>query len=100
MSSSTPKSQSSSVLDRLSPLERSRLETLIAERNRRQNRERAEQFRGDFAAFIRPSWNIVDPAMPLIDNWHIDALAEHLQAIAERVDVPVIDQRHGRIDDV
>jgi len=68
----------------LSPLERSRLETLIAERNRRQNRERAEQLGGDFAAFIRASWNIVDPAMPLIDNWHIDALAEHLQAIAER----------------
>jgi len=68
----------------ISPENRKRLEALLAERRRRQNRELAEKLKNDFGAFIRASWAIVDPAMPLIDNWHIDALAEHLQAVAER----------------
>jgi predicted phage terminase large subunit-like protein len=50
---------------------------------RRKQRERREYLKGSFAAFVRESWDIVEPAMPLIDNWHIDALAEHLQAVAE-----------------
>ena len=44
---------------------------------RRKQRERREYLKGSFAAFVRESWDIVEPAMPLIDNWHIDALAEH-----------------------
>jgi predicted phage terminase large subunit-like protein len=52
-----------------------------AKRSRR--KEEAERLKGDFAAFIRASWHVVEPAMPLIDNWHIDALAIHLQAVAE-----------------
>jgi predicted phage terminase large subunit-like protein len=50
---------------------------------RKQHRAEAERLRSSFAAFIRASWNIVDPTMKLIDNWHIDALAVHLQAVAE-----------------
>jgi predicted phage terminase large subunit-like protein len=52
------------------------------ERRRRRKAE-AERLKGDFAAFIRASWSVVDPAMKLIDNWHIDALAVHLQAVSE-----------------
>jgi hypothetical protein len=51
---------------------------------KRYNREEAGRLKADFGAFIHASWHIVDPAMPLIDNWHIDALAEHLQAIGDR----------------
>lgn len=46
-------------------------------------REERDRLTGDFAAFIRGAWPVVEPAMPLIDNWHIDAIAEHLQAVAE-----------------
>lgn len=46
-------------------------------------RERGARLKSDFAAFIREAWPIVEPAMKLIDNWHIDAMAEHLQAVAE-----------------
>jgi hypothetical protein len=50
---------------------------------KRRRVEEAEYLKSNFGAFIRASWSIVDPAMPLIDNWHIDALAEHLQAVAD-----------------
>ncbi len=63
--------------------EKERLKTIILEKRRRERRALAEHLKSDFAAFIRAAWSVVDPAMPLIDNWHIDALAEHLQAVAE-----------------
>lgn len=72
------------MLERISPENRARLEALLRERRRRQNRAQAERLREDFGAFIRAAWPVVDPAMPLIDNWHIDALAEHLEAVARR----------------
>ena len=80
MNNSTPKLRSSSDL---SPDQREPLAVLIQERQRRRRAEEAERLRNDFGAFVRASWSVVDPAMPLIDNWHIDAIAEHLQAIAE-----------------
>lgn len=56
---------------------------LLREKDRRAKaKEKAERLRGDFAAFVRESWHVVEPAMALIDNWHIDALAEHLAAVA------------------
>jgi predicted phage terminase large subunit-like protein len=80
MNNSTRKSKSSSDL---SPEQREQLAVLVQERQRRHRAEEAERLRNDFAAFVRASWSVVDPAMPLIDNWHIDAISEHLQAIAE-----------------
>lgn len=35
-----------------------------------------------FREFMADSWNIVEPNRPFIPNWHIDALAEHLSAVA------------------
>jgi predicted phage terminase large subunit-like protein len=32
-------------------------------------------------AFIRQAWPIVEPSAPFRDNWHIDAIAEHLEAV-------------------
>jgi predicted phage terminase large subunit-like protein len=51
--------------------------------SRKSRRETQETLRSDFAAFVRASWHVVEPAKPLIDNWHIDAIAIHLQAVAE-----------------
>lgn len=58
---------------------------LQAELDRRKRaREEAESLRQDFGKFVRRSWNTVEPAMKLIDNWHIDAIAEHLNAVANK----------------
>lgn len=48
---------------------------LLEEKARRQ----AER---SLSAFIRQAWSIVEPAAPFRDNWHIDAIAEHLEAIS------------------
>lgn len=34
-----------------------------------------------FGFFIRKAWDVVEPAYPYIHNWHIDAIAEHLEAV-------------------
>lgn len=44
------------------------------------NRELA---RRSFAEFIKQAWEHVEPSVDLIWNWHIDAIADHLQAVAE-----------------
>ena len=33
--------------------------------------------------FIQESWGTVEPGREFYDNWHIDAIAEHLQAVVE-----------------
>jgi predicted phage terminase large subunit-like protein len=52
---------------------------LVKERRRRV----AERCRDSFAEFVRESWHVVEPETPLIWNWHIDAVADHLQALYE-----------------
>jgi len=39
--------------------------------------------RKGFAEFVRRAWHQVDPA-PLVWNWHLDAIAEHLEAVTRR----------------
>jgi predicted phage terminase large subunit-like protein len=51
---------------------------------RKRKKELAASLKADFASFVRAAWSTVEPVMPLIDNWHIDALAIHCQAVAER----------------
>ena len=36
-----------------------------------------------FKEFIRNSWQTIEPGRDFHDNWHIDAIAEHLQAVVE-----------------
>jgi predicted phage terminase large subunit-like protein len=43
---------------------------------------RAELARRSFAQFVRRAWQEFDPA-PLVWGWHLDALCDHLQAVAE-----------------
>lgn len=33
------------------------------------------------AEFVKQAWSILDPGQPLIWNWHMDAICEHLEAI-------------------
>lgn len=35
------------------------------------------------AEFVRGAWPIVEPGTPLAWNWHIDAICEHLEAVAD-----------------
>jgi predicted phage terminase large subunit-like protein len=35
------------------------------------------------ANFVRWAWAIIEPATPLIWNWHLDAICEHLQALID-----------------
>src|SRR3984957_3379708 len=44
---------------------------------------KAELARRRFRDFIRQFWRVVEPARPLISSWHVDAIADHLQAISE-----------------
>lgn len=43
---------------------------------------RAEKARRRFSEFIKQAWPLVDPA-PLVWGKHVDAIADHLQAVAE-----------------
>ena len=42
----------------------------------------AERCRRSLARFIREAWVIPEPSTPFLDNWHIDAMAEHLEAVS------------------
>ena len=35
------------------------------------------------ASFLKGAWPIVEPSTPLVWNWHLDAIADHLQALLE-----------------
>jgi len=43
----------------------------------------AERCRRSLPTFIREAWPIVEPATDLVSSWHIDCVAEHLQAVSE-----------------
>jgi phage uncharacterized protein (putative large terminase), C-terminal domain len=34
-----------------------------------------------FKAFIRLAWDVIEPGVDLLWNWHIDAIADHLEAV-------------------
>lgn len=51
-----------------------------------QKRATAEQIEArhiTLAEFSRWAWPIIEPSTPLIWNWHLDAICEHLQALVE-----------------
>jgi predicted phage terminase large subunit-like protein len=35
----------------------------------------------DLSNFIRRAWPVVEPGVPYVHGWHIDAIAEHLEAV-------------------
>jgi predicted phage terminase large subunit-like protein len=37
--------------------------------------------------FIKRAWHVLEPSAPYVHNWHLDMIAEHLEAIDEGVEV-------------
>lgn len=54
------------------------LDQVVAERQRRK-RKKAED---SLSEFVRQGWHVVEPAREYVPNWHIDAVCEHLEAVA------------------
>ena len=42
----------------------------------------AEACRRSLSRLIREAWPIVEPATPFVEGWHIDVVAEHLEAVS------------------
>ena len=58
---------------------------ILAEIDRRERlKEQAPLLRRSFREFLKTSWRVVEPAYPFLPNWHIDAIGDHLQAVADQ----------------
>lgn len=42
-----------------------------------------EACKRSLATFVKEAWHVVEPAQPYIHGWHIDAIAEHLEAVSK-----------------
>lgn len=43
----------------------------------------AELARRSLAEFVRQAWHVIEPGTPLIWNWHLDVICDHVQALLE-----------------
>lgn len=41
----------------------------------------AEKARRSLYAFVKKYWHIVEPGTPFVDNWHVEAICNHLEAV-------------------
>jgi len=44
---------------------------------------RAEKYRRSLKAFTKAAWPTIEPGVDYQDNWHLDAISDHLQAVVE-----------------
>lgn len=59
------------------------LALMLEEQLRRKRRALADKAREDFFTFFRYfAWPVLEPATYYVDNWHLHAIAEHLQAVS------------------
>ncbi len=42
-----------------------------------------ETFQFSFYEFVKAAWPTLEPGTPLIENWHLDAVCQHLEAVAD-----------------
>ena len=42
-----------------------------------------ERARRKLGPFVKHAWSIVEPAVPFVDNWHVGAICEHLEAVSK-----------------
>src|SRR5580700_418555 len=40
--------------------------------------------RNDLRLYIREAWHVVEPSTVYLENWHIDLIAEYLEAVTAR----------------
>jgi len=63
------------------------LSAIQAEKQRRAAQrafdEEAESAGSSLASFIKAAWHVIEPGQPYSHGWHIDAMAEHLEATAD-----------------
>src|SRR3954447_23784662 len=43
----------------------------------------AEQARQRFGTFVKQAWPVLEPQTPFVNGMHVEAICEHLQAVAE-----------------
>ncbi len=43
----------------------------------------AERCRNSFALFAKEAWHVIEPGKAYVSGWHLDCIAEHLQAVIE-----------------
>lgn len=53
---------------------------LIEQEEQRRIEKRSRE---SLAYFVRASWNVLEPGTPLLWNWHMEAVALHVQAVME-----------------
>lgn len=44
---------------------------------------KAEKARRSFKLFVEDAWPVIEPGRPFVSGWHLDAIADHLQAVAQ-----------------
>jgi hypothetical protein len=50
--------------------------------------------RDDLRLYIRQAWHVVEPSTVYLENWHIDLIAEYLEAVTAVTDVSAL-RVHG-----
>ncbi len=63
---------------------RAELERRAAEATARAVEQHGDEIRNDcrrLTGFIRHAWPVLEPGQPYVHEWHIDAIAEHLEAV-------------------
>lgn len=61
-------------------------EAIQAERQRRDVEQNADAIRArcrSLAGFVKEAWKILEPNQPLVWNWHLDAICNHLEAVTD-----------------
>ncbi len=43
--------------------------------------DEAYEMRRSFKLFVKSAWAVIEPGRPFVGGWHLDAIAEHLQAV-------------------
>ncbi len=67
-------------LKHLSRAEKIELAEALAEMERRRVTKECEE---SLAGFIKHAWHVLEPGQAYVHGWHIDAMADHLEAILE-----------------
>jgi predicted phage terminase large subunit-like protein len=57
-----------------------KLQAIAVEREKRRRGIRTAR-PTSFREFIPAAWHVVEPAIPFVPNWHVDAIGDHLDAI-------------------
>jgi hypothetical protein len=47
-----------------------------------EDRALAQACATNLGTLIREAWPILEPATPFVDGWHVDVMAEHLEAVS------------------